>query len=590
MSRFLETFPSAGPEHRVAPDPVQGRQSQLADGAGDLQVFVAGRPWWDGSDGPAATAHGIRDAALTAYRTHGAGIFAAARGHFALAIVDRQQKRVLLGVDRSGVGALAWARTTQGQLVFGTSPREVAAHPAVLAGVSRQALFDYLYFHMVPSPGTVYEGVEKLRPAHFLLHEGGSTTVRSYWSPRFATRTGESPAALQEELRRALRHSVARAAGAGGEVGAFLSGGLDSSSVAGMLADVRLGPARTFSIGFEAEEYNELGFARLAAQRFKLDSVELEVKPADVTEAIPALAAAFDEPFGNSSAVPTYWCARTAREHGVTHLLAGDGGDELFGGNKHYSRQAVFELYYRLPGLLRSTICEGLLLKALPEDAPFPLDKLRSYIDQARIPLPRRLKSWDFMFRTPAARVWHPDFLASIRADHPDDVMTPVYQEPETDNYLDRLLYFDWQFVLADNDLRKVNGACALAGVDVSYPMLDTEVVDFSLRLPPELKVRGQHLRPFYKAATRGFLPDEILDKEKHGFGLPFGLWLKTDPGLRELVLGSLAALKRRGIVRAGFLDDVMREHQAGHASYYGYVIYDLVMLEQWLAAHGVTV
>ncbi|MEQ1800524.1 MAG: asparagine synthase C-terminal domain-containing protein [Gammaproteobacteria bacterium] len=586
MSRFLETFPSAGPEHRVAPDAVQGRQSQLGAGPSTVQVFFTGRPWWEAAGGPAGTQAGIRDAVLKAYRAHGTRVFESARGHFAIAIVDHSVQRVLLGVDRSGVGALAWARTPRGQLVFGTSPLDVARHPDVAAGLSRQALFDYLYFHMVPSPGTVYAGVEKLRPAHFLLHEGGKTTVRHYWMPNFATRTDAPASSLHEELLSALRQSVARAAGAGGEVGAFLSGGLDSSSVAGMLAEVSPGPARTFSIGFEAEEYNELGFARLAAQRFKLDSVELEVKPADVTEAIPKLAAAFDEPFGNSSAVPTYWCARTAREHGVTHLLAGDGGDELFGGNKHYSRQAIFELYHRLPGLLRSTLCEGLLLRALPENAPFPLGKLRSYIDQARIPLPRRLKSWDFMFRTPAARVWHPDFLASIRPEHPDDVMSPVYGEPDTGNYLDRLLYFDWQFVLADNDLRKVNGACALAGVDVSYPMLDDEVVDFSLRLPPDMKVRGQQLRPFYKEATRGFLPDEILDKEKHGFGLPFGLWLKTDPGLRELVLGSLAALKGRQVVRAEFLDEVMREHQAGHASYYGYVIYDLVVLEQWLAAH----
>ncbi|MEO7385664.1 MAG: asparagine synthase-related protein, partial [Gammaproteobacteria bacterium] len=267
-----------------------------------------------------------------------------ARGHFSLAIVDSAASRVLLAVDRSGVGSLAWAKAPGGLLVFGTSPLDVARHPAIAAGVSRQALFDFLHFHMVPSPGTVYTGVGKLRPAHCLLHESGRTTVRSYWQPRFATGTDASPEALKEELRNALRNSVGRAASAGGNVGAFLSGGLDSSSVAGMLAAVSPGPTRTFSIGFEAEEYNELGFARLAAQRFNLDSVELTVKPADVTEAIPALAAAFDEPFGNSSAVPTYWCARIAKERGVTHLLAGDGGDELFGGNKHYSRQAIFEL------------------------------------------------------------------------------------------------------------------------------------------------------------------------------------------------------------------------------------------------------
>ena len=583
MSRFLETFPPARSEHRVAPGAAQGPESQ----PDALYILFTGRPWWSEAAGPASTEPAIREAVRAAYRAHGRELFTSARGHFALAIIDHAAQRVLLGVDRSGVGSIAWAIGAGDVLVFGTAAGDVAGHPAVTAALSRQALFDYLHFHMVPSPGSVYAGVSKLRPAHCLVHERGQSTVRSYWRPGFATGSDAATPELEAGLLRALRNAVGRSAGGGGELGAFLSGGLDSSSVVGMLAQVASAAPRTFSIGFAAEEYNELGFARIAAQRFGANSVELEVTPGNVTEAIPALAAAFDEPFGNSSAVPTYWCARTARERGVTHLLAGDGGDELFGGNKHYSRQHVFELYYRAPALFRSLLCEGVLLRAIPENAPFPFGKLRSYIEQARIPLPQRLKSWDFMYRTPAARVWHPDFLASIRAEHPDEVMATVYEEPETDNFLDRLLFFDWQFVLADNDLRKVNGACALAGVEVSYPMLDTEVLDFSLRLPPHLKVQGQTLRPFFKQATRGFLPDEILNKEKHGFGLPFGLWLKTDPGLRDLVTGSLQDLKRRRIVRAGFLDEVLREHRDGHASYYGYVIYDLVMLEQWLQAHG---
>ncbi|MEZ5566600.1 MAG: asparagine synthase C-terminal domain-containing protein [Gammaproteobacteria bacterium] len=551
--------------------------------------MISGRPYWGTAEGPASTFEGLAQAVFRAYRTLGPHLFTSARGHFAVAIVDRAEQRVVLGIDRMGVGELAWARTPDGRLVFGTSTADVARHPAIAAGVSRQALFDYLHFHMVPSPGSAYIGVEKLRPAHCLVHEQGRSTVKNYWQPKFADPRAVASTNLHEEMQEILRTSVKRAIGTGGEVGAFLSGGLDSSTVVGMLADVSTERARTFSVGFEAEEYNELGYARLAVQRYGAESVEIEVTPANVTESIPALAAAFDEPFGNSSAVAAYWCARVAREHGITHLLGGDGGDELFGGNKHYSRQNIFQHYYRLPGVVRSLICEGLLLRVLPENAPFPIGKLRSYIAQARIPLPQRLKSWDFMFRTPAERVWDPDFLASIHVDHPDDVMTPVYQEPDMDHMLDRLLYFDWQFVVADNDLRKVNGACAMAGVDVSYPMLDTDLIDFSLKLPPKAKVDGQRLRPFYKQALRGFLPDEILDKEKHGFGLPFGLWLKNDPGLRELVLSSLDALKSRRIIRPEFLDEVMQEHQAGHASYYGYVIYDLVMLEQWLTAHRVS-
>src|SRR5690606_16867706 len=132
------------------------------------------------------------------------------------------------------------------------------------------------------------------------------------------------------------------------------------------------------------------------------------------------------EPFGNSSAVPAYFCARVARENGITRMLAGDGGDEIFGGNPHYARQWVFELYYRLPGAFRRAVCEGWLLKSIPESAPFPLNKLRSYIDQARIPLPQRLHSWDFMFRTPAAEVFTAEFLGTVNTQHPDDLMTPV--------------------------------------------------------------------------------------------------------------------------------------------------------------------
>jgi asparagine synthase (glutamine-hydrolysing) len=548
-------------------------------------IWVTGDPRWP-DDGDAARPAADRVAA--AYRRLGPALFTTARGHYAVAIADTAARRLLLAVDRMGVGTVAFATTGDGSVVFGSHVGDVARHADVRASLRLQALFDFMYFHMVPAPDSAWAGVAKLRRGHVATWEPGRHAIAPHWQPRFArTQTAPLPE-LRDRLFAALRAGVGRAVAGPGPVGAFLSGGLDSSTVAGLLAETPAGrPARTFSIGFAAEGYNELEYARLAARQFGADAVEVEVTPAHIREVIPLLAAGYDEPFGNSSAVPTFVCARAAREQGLARLLAGDGGDELFGGNRHYSRQGVFELYYRVPEPFRTALLDRALRPLLPVDGPFPLGKLRSYLDQARIPLPRRLKSWDFMYRTPADAVFAASFLAGVDRTHPDALADPVYAEPATDEYLDRLLYFDWEFVLADNDLRKVGRSCELAGIEVRYPMLDDDVVDVSLQLPPEQKVSGQQLRPFYKRAMQGFLPDGILTKSKHGFGLPFGVWLKTSPPLKAMVADAFAGLRTRGLFAPAFLDAVLREHESGHASYYGYAIWDLVMLEQWLAVHA---
>ena len=223
------------------------------------------------------------------------------------------------------------------------------------------------------------------------------------------------------------------------------------------------------------------------------------------------------------------------------------------------------------------------------EDAAWPLGKLRSYVQQASIPLPKRLHSWNFMFREKPASLFTPEFLARIDPGHPVTVMDATWAEVPDAPVLDKLLYYDWKFVLADNDLRKVGRMCELGGVEVRYPMLDTELMDFSLRVPSNLKIRGQDLRHFYKQAMRGFLPDQIVDKTKHGFGLPFGVWLKTSPPLIRMASDLLAGLATRGLFRPDFLSRIQTLHRDGHPGYYGYVIWDLLMLEQWLRARSLS-
>ncbi len=521
---------------------------------------------------------------VAAYRRYGDAFLERLEGGFALAVVDLERRRVLLALDRMGIERLTYR--VQGEAIsFGTSAEDLARFPR--AAFDDQALYDFLLLHMVPAPNTIFSGVRKLRPGTLVVFENAMPPVtRHYWQPQFQdSDSGDDFPVWRTQLHEGLAAAVGDC-NPDERTGAFLSGGLDSSSVAGTLGKVTGQRARTFSMGFGVPEYDELRYARIASQHFNCDAFEYDITPEDVVTALPLIARAYDEPFGNSSAVPTYFCALKARERGITHLLAGDGGDEIFGGNERYVRQAVFEHYRRIPAGLRSGLIEPLARLIPPELGFAPLRKARSYIDQARIPLPERLESWNFIYQTGLSTMLEPGFLRAIDPQAPLRLMSEIYQSTPATTMLHRMLYYDWHITLADNDLRKVGSMCELAGVKVSYPMLDQRVVDLSVRIPPGRKIEGGQLRSFYKKAMAGFLPQEILTKPKHGFGLPFGVWLKTHARLQELIYSLLQALKGRGIVQPAFLDRLIEQHRDGHASYYGYAIWDLAMLEAWLQAH----
>jgi asparagine synthase (glutamine-hydrolysing) len=429
----------------------------------------------------------------------------------------------------------------------------------------------------------VYAGVSKLPAATYLVNDGGRIRLERYWHPRFDRPATQDMDALSREVVAALgRAVVASDIEPAERTGSFLSGGLDSSTVTGLLAVSARQASPAFSVGFGVEEFNELAYARIASQRFHCPHFEYQVTAGDVVEIVPRIAAAYDEPFGNSSALPTFCCARLAKEHGVDHLLAGDGGDELFGGNERYVRQKVFEHYTRLPGWSRKFLLQPLADRLDPETSPFPLRKLSSYVRQARVPLPERYESWNMIYREGSAEVFDPDLVATVDTSYHLRKMREAWDECPSDDLLDRMLWYDWKFTLADNDLRKVTRMCELAGVRVSFPMLDEDVVDLSLRVPSHAKIEGNDLRSFFKKAVRELLPREIIDKKKHGFGLPFGVWLKEHGPLQELVYDSLNALKSRHLLNRNFIERVASEHRQGHASYYGYAIWDLMMLEQW--------
>lgn len=557
----------------------------VSSGTDGIVAAHIGNPRLRGGDsGPAAAL----DAIVDRFRDAGPDIPIDVVGNFSVAVVDAGRKRVLLAIDRLGIESMYYRPFTDGSIAFSTDLDVLKRYTRAELSLSRQAIYDYAYLHVVPAPLTIYAGIFKLPPSHALGHASGEVSAVRYWTPTFAASTQRNSAELNDELMQTLRAAVARSVELSeGRIGGFLSGGLDSSTICGLLAGVSDEPATAVSVGFDQAGYDEIAYARAAAGHFGLEHCVHYITPDEVADSIPLIAAKYAEPFGNSSAVPTYICALTARQNGISTMLAGDGGDELFAGNSRYVRQQIFEVYGRLPAALRSYVLQPLFSGRQRPWHVGPLRKLYRYVDQAVIPLPDRLYSDNLVEMTGPGTMYSADFLAEVDVSHPHRLMREEFSAAAEDtDVLDRMLHFDWRFTLADNDIRKVSQMCELAGVAVRYPLMDDDVVDFSLRVPPGLKIRRFRLRHFYRQALSDFLPHEVIDKSKHGFGLPFGEWLLSSSRLQEVVYDALTDLRKRDIFRRSFIDALIDNHRHDHSAYFGTTVWVLAMLEWWLDAH----
>jgi len=515
-------------------------------------------------------------------RQHGPQRAAAlARGDFAVAFT-LDDGSVFMAVDRFAVRTLCYG-VQRGVLSFASRADTVGK--AVGASIDLQALYDYLYFHVIPSPRTVFEGVQRLPAAHFAVWRDSRLEVKPYWHPDFGQATGKASfASLKGEFQALLAAAVKRQLG-GTKTGCFLSGGTDSSTIAGMFGRVAGSPASTYSIGFEAEGYDELAFARIAARHFGTDHHEYYVTPADIVGGLPDVAAHYDQPFGNSSALPAFFCAKLAREDGATHLLAGDGGDELFGGNTRYAKQRVFGFHDDLPSVVKG-IVDPVFDNSVMARVP-GLRKVTSYIRQAKVAMPDRMQTYNLLHRLGQEDVLTAAFLRRVDEGEPRRQQREVWGQAANAGLLNRQLAYDWRYTLAECDLPKVCGTAEMARAAVGFPMLDRDLVDFSMRLPDSYKLRGMKLRWFFKEALRGFLPEEILDKKKHGFGLPFGVWVHGHRQLNAMARESLGSLASRGVVQPTFVKALMDERLGEHPGYFGEMVWILTVMELWLRHHA---
>ena len=582
ISRFdRSAVRSVGCDHGTVATAAAGGDADLYHDDG-LVIAIWGRlRFTDEELAARAQRYGITRALAQGYAARGTKLLELLSGAFALAILDDRNGEALLAIDRMGMHPLCYALAGE-RLVFGSTLDAIRAFPSIGNQLNRQAIYDYVYFHMVPGPQTIHTGCHRLSPGSLLLWRNGKVESRCYWEMRYVENERRPLTQLKEGLLAVLREGV-REAARDRIVGTFLSGGTDSSTVAGLLGQVTKEPARTYSIGFKAQGYDEMEYARIAARHFGARHHEYYVTPDDVVQVIPAIAAVHDQPFGNSSAVPTYYCAKLAKEDGIETLLGGDGGDELFGGNARYARQYLYSLYSDLPSTVRKRLIEPVAF-ALPEVNI--IDKIQRYIRNASQAMPARYDNYNLLERFGAGNVFGADFLASVDPQRPQRLMATNYLQTSADTLINRMLALDLKYTLADNDLPKVMRSCELAGVAARFPMLDDTVVAFSARLAPELKLKGTQLRYFFKQALSNFLPPEVIAKQKHGFGLPFGPWLQTHKPLEQLALDSLADLKKRRIIRPDFIDELTSMHVSRHADYFGTMVWVLMMLEQWFREH----
>ena len=582
LERMLRASAAVAPEDRIMEGAALALFGSVARPAlvevDGLVLAVLGHPHLRGNTSSGANAETIARELRVDHRKALANI----GGDFALAAWDTRTRRGLLAVDRIGVHQLVYTHVG-GALVFASTLDPLGGFPGVQRELSSQGVYDYLFYHVSPGPGTIFAGQFRVAPGQYLeFGAGANTTPQLYWSIRFAEQPTLRLPELKQEFRSLIRAAVLEAA-QGAATGAFLSGGTDSSTVSGTLAGLGQGPTRTFSIGFDVAGYDEMEYARIAARHFGCEHHEYYVTPQDVVDALPKIAASYDQPFGNASAVPTYYCARFAREHGIERLLAGDGGDELFGGNERYAKQHLLGLYQNVPGPLRRTLIEPMLLASTPLHRLALLKKLRSYIEQARPPMPQRYESYNLLNHLGIGNVFEPDFLASIDAEHPHQLMVEAHAPVADASLINQMQAIDLRFILADGDLPKVTRMCDLAGVDVAFPLLDDRLVDFSQRLAADLKLRGTQLRWFFKQALLDFLPPAVITKQKHGFGLPVGAWLIGHQPLRDLAIASIGTLRHRGIVQPRFFDELVDRKLGEHPAYFGTMVWVLMMLGLWL-------
>ena len=521
---------------------------------------------------------------LRLYEREGVECIHRLRGMFAFAIWDARRRTLVLARDRLGVKPLFY-RLSADSLIFASELKAILEDPDVAREVDPVAIHHYLTYQCVPAPFCAFKGISKLPPAHVLTWRDGRVDLQRYWKlsylPKHAAATAREERDLEEELRRRFEEAVRIRMVSDVPLGAFLSGGVDSSAVVAMMSRLSDRPVRTFSIGFDEQAYDELPAARQVANRFQTDHTEFRVR-LNAMEVLPSLVWHFDEPYADASCIPTYHVSQLAREH-VTVVLNGDAGDENFAGYDRYVANELAHRYRALAPVLSNGLSRA-LLDRLPNghDAMSVPWRMKRFAEQLAKSPQQRNVGWLSQFDNVQKReLYSEGFLASVRDVDSERLVLDRYGEAEAEDFVDRTLYADVMTYLPDALLVKVDIASMANGLEARSPFLDHELMEFVARIPPRLKLKGTRTKIILRRAMRDVLPREILARGKMGFNVPLDTWLRH--GLRELahdLLLSRGSLER-GYFRPAFVRRMLEQHASGRRNWHSQ-IWNLMMLELW--------
>ncbi|PWT92244.1 MAG: asparagine synthase (glutamine-hydrolyzing) [Blastocatellia bacterium] len=520
------------------------------------------------------------EAIIHAYDRYGSDCANHLRGMFAFAIWDERTQELLLARDRIGKKPLLYA-DVNGQLIFGSEFTALLLHPDVSREVNTEAIDHYLSFMCVPAPVTAYKAIKKLEPGHTLRWRNGEIKTERYWQPDFSKKLDINEEEAGEQAIKLLREAVRVRLMSEVPLGAFLSGGIDSSAVVALMSQESSEKVKTFSIGFDEQDFSELNHAKRVAEHVGADHHEFIVRP-DAMEVLPILVEHYGEPYADSSAVPTYYVARETRKH-VTVALNGDGGDEAFAGYERYAAMLLAERYRRLPKFLRdSVIREAVELLPSSEVNRGRIRYAKRFLKAAALPKVERYLRWVSVFDSEAkSSLYSKDFLHEVGTTRAASVLEPWFVHANGAGVLDASLLADTMTYLPNDLLVKVDIATMAVSLEARSPFLDHHVIEFAASLPERFKLRGLTTKYLLKKVLRQLLPSENLDRRKMGFGVPIGHWLrgKMQPFLREVLLSEKSL--GRGFFEPATIKRLLDQHCNAERDY-SHQLWTLLMLELW--------